>query len=120
MLKDTKEAAGAQSQILNHDIFHSFGGQTMMSRGGAADGTPVSSHDGLSPPSSFNHPHITEKINSFVPAAAGDNKGNVRTFYYGLNSNLGPGSSMSNLGSDASPSLNKDSGSEFSSFAIGR
>ncbi len=116
MLKDSKEAPGTQSQILNHDIFHSFGGQTMTNFQHAADGTPVS-QDGLSP---SNPPLITEKISSFVPTT--DTKNVVRTFYYGLNSNLGPGSSMSNFNGDSSPTHNKESSGvgDFQSFVMGR
>ena len=76
-----------------------------MSNFQAADCTPGTSSDDQSP----SYPIISEKVPAFMPTNSLINGGasietkNVRTFYYGLSSNPGPGSSMTNFGGENSP-----------------
>ena len=70
----------------------------------AADCTPGASSDGQSP----SYPVITDRLPTFVPnsiimGGASTETKNVRTFYYGLSSNPGPGSSMTNFGGETTP-----------------
>jgi len=76
-----------------------------MSNFQAADCTPGASSDDQSP----SYPAISEKVPTFMPTNSTINGGasietkNVRTFYYGLSSNPGPGSSMTNFGGENTP-----------------
>ena len=76
-----------------------------MSNFQAADCTPGASSDDQSP----SYPANSEKLPTFMPTTSIINGGasletkNVRTFYYGLSSNPGPGSSMTNFGGETTP-----------------